>query len=463
MAEAYTKTDMRNLLISTCTAAIITPLMSTMMNLALLTIGTEFGVGSHDQAYVNTMFLLGSVFGMVPAAKYASIYGMKKVFIVGHIILALGCVLAISSPNFWFLTSMRFMIGVGASMTVVTAMSMLTFVFPIEHRGKVLGFNTTFVYIGLSLGPTIGGVITDLLGWRAIFGFILILAMIPLCVISTFKKEVTPTPDKHMDWTGSLMWGATILVLMFGVVNFTEDWAKVMAVVGLVMLLVTWYRFMHTTDPVLSVDMFRNRVFTKACVAAFMNYGASYCITFFLALYLQSIGEMTPTEAGSLMLVQPFMQVLLTMKMGDLSDRMTDKRILPALGMTVTGIGVAMYFLLDTHFSMPMVIAIMVVTGVGLGIFSAPNTALIVSSVSPELKGEASGMVAVVRQVGMMVSMAIAMSSISIRMGSADHLMLSTYGSFVDTMHATFAICTVMCFIGVLCSLSKVRDRGLDE
>ena len=67
------------------------------------------------------------------------------------------------------------------------------------------------------------------------------------------------------------------------------------------------------------------------------------------------------------------------------------------------------------------------------------------------------GMVAVVRQVGMMVSMAIAMSSISIRMGSADHLMLSTYGSFVDTMHATFAICTVMCFIGVLCSLSRVR------
>ncbi len=459
MAGEYTRADMRNLLIATCAASIITPLMSTMMNLSLMSIGAEFGVGSHDQAYVNTLFLLGSVFGMVPAAKYSSIHGMKKVFILGHIILAAGCILAMVSPDFWFLVAMRFLIGVGSSMVAVTAMSMLSFVFPIEHRGKVLGINTTFVYIGLSLGPTIGGLITDFLGWRAIFGLILVLAVIPLCVISTFRKEVAPTPDQHMDWKGASMWGATVIVLMFGVVNITEDWAKVMAVVGLAMLAFTWHYFKHTDEPVLSVSMFRNRVFTKACLAAFMNYGASYCITFFLALYLQSIGKLSATEAGGLMLVQPLMQVLLTMKMGDLSDRMADKRVLPALGMAITGIGVAMYFLLDTNYSLPLVIVIMVVIGAGLGIFSAPNTALILSSVRPELKGEASGIVAVVRQTGMMVSMALAMTCIALIMGSADNLNPSTYGAFVDTMHATFAVCTVMCFVGVLCSLAKVSGN----
>ncbi len=459
MAEEYTEADMRNLLIATCTASIITPLMSTMMNLSLLSIGNEFGVGSHDQAYVNTLFLLGSVFGMVPAAKYSSIRGMKKVFILGHLILVLGCILAMASPDFWFLVSMRFLIGVGTSMVAVTAMSMLSFVFPIEHRGKVLGINTTFVYIGLSLGPTIGGLITDFLGWRAIFGLILLLAVIPLCVISTFRKEVTPTPDQHMDWKGAAMWGATVLVLMFGVVNITEDWAKAMAVVGLVMLIATWHYFRHTDEPVLSVSMFGNRVFTRACLAAFMNYGASYCITFFLALYLQSIGQLSATEAGGLMLVQPLMQVMLTMKMGDLSDRMADKRILPALGMAITGVGVAMYFLLGTEYSLPLVVLIMIVTGTGLGVFSAPNTSLILSSVRPELKGEASGMVAVVRQTGMMVSMAIAMSCISLIMGSTDNLSPATFGAFVDTMHATFAICTAMCFVGVVCSLAKVTGN----
>ena len=459
MGSEYTEADMRTLLIATCAAALITPLMSTMMNLALLSIGNEFGVGSHDQAYVNTLFLLGSVFGMVPAAKYASINGMKKMFVIGHAILLVGCVLAISSPNFWFLISMRFMIGFGASMIAVTAMSMITFVFPIEERGKMLGFNTTFVYIGLSLGPTIGGILTDFLGWRAIFAFIVLLSVIPIVTVLRFKPEIIPTPNMHMDWIGSVMWGVTILVLMFGVVNITEFWAKIMTVLGLLMLIGTWVYFTKVPEPVLSVSMFKNKVFTRACIAAFMNYGASYCITFFLALYLQSIGELSATEAGALMLIQPLMQVMLTMKMGELSDRMADKRILPALGMTITGIGVSMYFLLGTTCSLPLVIVIMLVTGAGLGIFSAPNTSLIVSSVRPELKGEASGIVAVVRQVGMMVSMAIAMSCISLIMGSTDNLAPETYGTFVDVIHATFSICVAMCFIGAVCSLIKVTEH----
>ena len=344
-------------------------------------------------------------------------------------------------------------------MIAVTAMSMLTFVFPIEHRGKMLGINTTFVYIGLSLGPTIGGVLTDFLGWRAIFASIVLLSILPIAAILKFRSEIIPTPDKHMDWVGSVMWGATVLVLMFGVVNVTESWAKIMIVLGLVMLAGTWMHFRRTPEPVLSVSMFRNRVFTRASIAAFMNYGASYCITFFLALYLQSIGELSATEAGALMLIQPLMQVLLTMKMGELSDRMTDKRILPALGMTITGIGVSMYFLLGTTCSLPLVVVIMIVTGAGLGIFSAPNTSLIVSSVRPELKGEASGIVAVVRQTGMMVSMAIAMSCISIIMGSTDNLGPETYETFVTVIHATFSICVLMCAIGVICSLIKFTEH----
>ena len=459
MDEGYSKSDMDILLIATCVAALITPLMSTMMNLALLSIGEEFGVGSHDQAYVNTLFLLGSVFGMVPAAKYSSINGMKRMFVIGHLILLAACIFAISSPNFWFLVTMRFIVGFGASMIAVTAMSMLTFVFPIEHRGKVLGINTTFVYIGLSLGPTIGGILTDFLGWRAIFVSIVLLSVLPIVAILRFRKEIIPTPDMHMDWIGSVMWGATVLVLMFGVVNVTESWAKIMIVLGLVMLACTWMHFRRTPDPVLSVSMFRNKVFTRASIAAFMNYGASYCITFFLALYLQSIGELSATEAGALMLIQPLMQVLLTMKMGELSDRMADKRVLPALGMTLTGIGVSMYFLLGTTCSLPLVVVIMIVTGAGLGIFSAPNTSLIVSSVSPELKGEASGIVAVVRQTGMMVSMAIAMSCISVIMGTTDNLGPETYGTFVTVIHATFSICVLMCFIGVICSLIKVTGH----
>ena len=84
--SAYTDSDRKHLLACTVSGAFITPLMSTMMNLALMFIGDEFSVGSHDLGYVNTMFLLGSVIAMVPSARLASIYGMRKVFLLGLVI-----------------------------------------------------------------------------------------------------------------------------------------------------------------------------------------------------------------------------------------------------------------------------------------------------------------------------------------------------------------------------------------
>ena len=94
----------------------------------------------------------------------------------------------------------------------------------------------------------------------------------------------------------------------------------------------------------------------------------------------------------------------------------------------------------------------MIIIGVGMGIFSSPNTSVIMSSVPGKYRGEASGVVSVVRQTGMMVSMSIAMASIAVIMGSTDNLGPSTYGDFVDTMRLAFSICLGMCVVGILCS-----------
>ena len=196
MTEAYDESYQRKLLIAVCLATVITPLMSTMMNLSLISIGEDFGVGSHAQAYVNTVFLLGSVVSMVPAAKFASIRGMKKVFLLGLCICMGASILSILSPEFWFLLLMRFTIGFGSAMLAVTSVAMLTYIFPVTHRGKVLGINTTFVYLALSVGPTIGGVITDTLGWRAIFGLIFILSLGAAAYMVRLEGEIIPMPGE---------------------------------------------------------------------------------------------------------------------------------------------------------------------------------------------------------------------------------------------------------------------------
>lgn len=104
---AYSETDRRNVLLACCFAGFITPLLSTMMNLSLVNIGAEFGVGSHSLAYVNTSFLLSSVIFMVPMAKVGDIYGKKKMFLLGVALIAVASLLAAFSPSFWFLIGCR--------------------------------------------------------------------------------------------------------------------------------------------------------------------------------------------------------------------------------------------------------------------------------------------------------------------------------------------------------------------
>lgn len=454
---AYSKRDLTSLLICTCAASIVVPLLSTMLNLALVPIGEEFGVGSHDLGYVSTLYLLGSVVGMVPASRIASIWGMRKVLVIGLVSTAVMCLLMAVSPTFESFILFRFLGGIVSSMMLVTSVASITFVAPAEHRGWALGVNTTAVYLGLSAGPFLGGVVCDLLGWRAVPLFVLAVACVALALSHSFKHEIVLQVGRRMDWAGTAGWGASMMLLMFGVVNVTSAWAWPMIAAGSVVLVLEIRYLLRCDHPVFSVRMFRNKSFSAAAVASFMNYGACYSISYFMALYLQSIGALSGTEAGVLMLIQPVFQVLLTRKAGDLYDRLPDKRTMPAVGAAVTAAGVSMFLFLGTEADLLYVGITLAVCGIGVGLFSSPITAAIMSSVDPPDRGDASGTVSVMRQTGMLVSMGVAMGCVSVVMGSMDGLGPATYGAFVDTIHLAFGICLAMCVAGLLLTLVEGR------
>lgn len=127
-------------------AAVITPLMSNMLNLALLQIGDDFDVSAHWLGYVNTAYLLGSVIGMVPVAKMADAWGLRRMFRLGLMLSAVSAVLMFFSPNFGFLLAMRFVTGVVLSFVLVTSLTMISYHVPQEHRGWAIGINTGAVY-----------------------------------------------------------------------------------------------------------------------------------------------------------------------------------------------------------------------------------------------------------------------------------------------------------------------------
>ncbi len=454
----FTKGECRIVLLACCIGGFITPLISTMMNLSLLNIGNEFGVGSHQQAYVNTAFLLSSVVFMVPMAKVGDIYGKKKVFLFGNIVLAAVCLVAPFSPSFPFLILCRIVMGLGSASLVTTAIALITDVFPTNERGGAIGLQTMCVYIGLAAGPPLGGLLNDAFGWHSLFFVIIPIAALAMLLMSRFKHEIVADPGAAMDWKCSVLYGMAIALTMGGVINMPEAWAFAMVAAGLVLLALFVRSQSGKEDPLLKVSLFRHRVFAGSCITAFLNYASSYSISFFMALYLQSIGGLTATEAGLLMLIQPGIQAVGTPYFGRMSDRIAEKRLLPTLGMLISACGIAMILFYGKTADFTLIIATMVVVGLGFSMFAAPNTSIIMGSVDRTETGEASAMVAVMRQTGMMVSMGVAMLFISVIMGSMDNLSPETYDSFLEVMRWSFVLCVIMCLVGAC--MSVMRGSG---
>ena len=298
MRMAYDERERRMVLLACCFAGFITPLLSTMMNLSLVNIGQEFGAGSHQLAYVNTAFLLSSVVFMVPMAKVGDIVGKKRIFMTGVAVIAVTCLVAPFSPDFWFLIACRAVMGLGSACIVTTSVSMITDVFPHENRGGAIGLQTMCVYIGLAAGPVVGGLLNDAFGWHSLFYIIVPIAVVAVVCMMAFRSEIRPDEGGRFDSKGSVLYGIAIVLSMGGMINLPETWAYAMLVVGVLFLAVFVWSQLRTPHHLLNVRLFKGRVFSGSCLATFMNYASSYSISYFLALYLQSIGNLTATEAA---------------------------------------------------------------------------------------------------------------------------------------------------------------------
>jgi MFS family permease len=444
-ATGRTGSESSAVLLAVCAGSVLTPLMGTMMSLALPHIAADFDAGARSLAMVNTAFLIASVVFMVPAARLASIYGMKRASLAGLAAVIATAVLSAYSPSMEFLLAMRFLMGAGSSVLAVTGIAMLSTVYPLNRRGWAIGVYTAVMYTGFALGPALGGAVSDLAGWRVLF-----LLTVPVSVISVFfflrfRGEINPMKGEDSDLRGAVLWMTSILVLMCGVANATDLLGAALIPIGSVMLTVTVFILRRTEHPVLEIDMFRTVMFRRSSLAALLYYASVSSVTFFMALYLQSIGGLTATEAGILMMLQPMVQVLLTTSVGSVSDRMRDRRILPTAGVALTAVGSAMMMSIGTGSSLPYTASVLLIFGLGMALFSAPNTSTIMSSVPDRYQGEASGTVCLVRQAGMMASMGIATVFVSAFMGSMDTLDPSNYGVFLGALHATFAVCLAMC------------------
>lgn len=159
----------KSILFVTTLSSFLTPFMGSAINIALPTIGKELAMNTISLGWVSTAYLLAASVFLLPFGRLADTYGRKRFFLTGLSVFVIASILSAVSKGQVLLISSRFINGVGGALIFSTSLAILTNAFPKEERGKVLGINVASTYLGLSIGPTIGGLLTDYWGWQSIF------------------------------------------------------------------------------------------------------------------------------------------------------------------------------------------------------------------------------------------------------------------------------------------------------
>ena len=455
-ADASTRRLILFLIIVT---SFINPFLGAAINIALPAIAKEFSMGAVGMSWVAMAFLLSSAIFLVPFGKLADIKGRKLVFLAGNLIITVTSLLCALSHSGSMLIASRVLQGIGSAMVFGTGMAIITSVYPPGKRGKAIGIAVTSVYIGLSLAPVLGGILTQYLGWRSIFYVTVPFELLVVWITwRSIPLEWAEARGERFDLPGSLLYLLSMSAFMFGFSRLPGTLAVVLASAGLAGLVLFILFEMKVASPVFDMKLFTsNRLFAFSNLAALINYATTFAITFLLSLYLQVVQGLSPRDAGMILITQPATMALVASLSGRLSDKY-DPRILSSAGMAVIVVGLILFFFVTGQTSLTRLVPNLIIVGLGFGLFSSPNTNAIMSSVEKKQLGVASATVGTMRLTGQMLSMGIATLILQLYLGN-QQLTPRFSTEFLNSMRTTFLIFVILCTAGVFASLARGKVR----
>jgi EmrB/QacA subfamily drug resistance transporter len=444
--------EKKTILFVAALASFLVPFTGSSITIALPAMAAQFNADAVMLGWITSAYIISAAIFIVPFGRLADIVGRKKIFLYGVILYTIASLACAVAPSVELLIALRFIQGIGGAMLFAASLAIVTQVFETGERGWALGITIATVYAGLSLGPFLGGFLTDLFGWPSIF-----LVNIPLGIITIvftlrgIRHEWADAAGETLDRAGAVIYCIMLFTFINGMLLLPDPaglaWIGAALVAGAVF--VRWER--KVDHPLIDFSVFSdNRTFVFSNIAAMINYGATFGVGVLLSLYLQYIQGFSAASAGLILVAQPVIQMIFSPIAGRLSDRV-EPRIVSTAGMAITALGLSFCMVLSPATPLWVIVGSLMVMGLGYGLFSSPNTNAIMSSVEKRHLAIASGMNATMRSVGQLLSMAIAMFCFAVFIGS-ETITPAVYPSLMTSVTVAFVIFTALCIAGIAAS-----------
>jgi EmrB/QacA subfamily drug resistance transporter len=441
-----------------------------VVNTALPVISVFFNTDVSSIEWVVTIYLLVLSGLLLSFGRLGDLRGHKTVFISGFGIFIISSALCGFAPSLAWLITFRAVQALGAAMLSANSPAILTKSFPGSQRGQALGLQATMTYLGLTVGPTLGGWLTDQFNWRAIFYINVPVGLAALWMAlrhipgDAYLRE-TRTSSERFDLTGAGLFIIGLIVLLLGLNRgHAHGWNSlpILGSIGAALVILAGFVAYErrVSHPMLDLTLFTNRLFSISVISAVMNYVCLFSILFLMPFYLIQGRGLSPTQAGLLLSVQPVVMAIVAPLSGTLSDRI-GVRLLTSLGMAILALGIFMQSRFGPQ-TLPIHMAAgLAITGLGTGIFISPNNSALMGAAPRHRQGIAAGILATSRNVGMVLGIGLAgaiFTTILAQMGEGDTQAMPSPLMF-QAFRASFTTASGIAALGALISLVRSKQN----
>jgi EmrB/QacA subfamily drug resistance transporter len=455
----------------------MTTLDSSIVNIGLPAIAHTFGVGvSGAIEWIIIGYLIVIAAFLLTLGRLADMVGRKPIYEAGLVIFVLGSIFSGAAPSLAILILARLFQGVGGAFIFSVNTAMITSIFPASERGRALGLNAVVVALGVSAGPTIGGLITQYLTWRWIFYVNVPIGALVFIIGMRMLTEPLHRNKERFDPLGAVLFAIGLASMILGF-SFGEEWGWTSPaiisslVVGMVALVAAVFVERRVPDPILKLSLLKNRVFASANISFLFAMLALFAPGFLLPFYFEELRGFPAVQAGLLLTPLSLTLAVMAPLSGSMADRF-GSRILAPLGLAISCFGLVLLSQLNAHSSIWDIIWRLVVIGIGQGLFQSPNTRALMGAAPPDEQGIASGLLSTGRVIGQALSVALAGTIFTGFGAAAAGVLLSSQGqsfsisrvsdlqnTFLAGFHAAFIVCAAFAAIGIFTSLVRGNEN----
>lgn len=441
-------------LVAIGTGSLMSALDASVVNTILPVLRDTFKSDIVTIEWVVTVYLLVLSALLLTFGRLGDLRGHKRVYLWGFGVFAASSALCGIAWSPAALIVFRAFQAIGGAMLASNAPAIITSNFPPEMRGRAFGMVSTMTYLGLTIGPSLGGWLTHAFGWRLVFYINIPVGALAMGLSLHYISQDVPAEQKQrFDLPGAALYLVGLTALLLGLNQGADlGWTSPVVVgliVGALLLMVGFILIERRTPaPMLDLSLFKQRLFSTATASAILNYVCVYSITFLMPFYLIQGRGLNPAQAGLLLTAQPVLMAIMAPLSGALSDRF-GSRSLGMVGMGVLAGGLFFLSRIDATIAWWVVASGLAIAGIGTGTFIAPNTSALMGSAPQKRQGVASGVLATARNFGMVLGIGLAGAILTTRLAQG------TDSALFEGVALGFLVAAGVAVIGVGMSAAK--------